>query len=53
MNPKKLMTWGAIAFVAFYLLTSPQDSADLVRGAVGNLGTAAEKMAQFVQSLVG
>ncbi len=53
MNVKKILTWAGIAFVAFYLLSSPQDSADLVKGAVGNLGTAADKMAQFVQSLVG
>lgn len=53
MNVKKILTWGGIAFVAFYLLTSPQDSADLVRGAVGNLGSAADKMSQFVQSLFG
>ncbi|HEX5497025.1 MAG TPA: hypothetical protein VFX70_20880 [Mycobacteriales bacterium] len=53
MNVKRLLTWVGIAFVAFYLLSSPQDSADLVKGAVGNLGTAADKMAQFVKSLVG
>lgn len=53
MNVKKILTWLGIAFVAFYLLTSPQDSADLVKGAVGNLGSAADQMAQFVQSLFG
>jgi hypothetical protein len=53
MNVKKILTWLGIAFVAFYLLTSPQDSADLVKGAVGNLGSAADRMAQFVQGLFG
>ncbi|HEY9391347.1 MAG TPA: hypothetical protein VIR27_16480 [Mycobacteriales bacterium] len=53
MNVKKILTWLGIAFVAFYLLSSPQDSADLVKSAMGNLGTAADKVSQFVKSLVG
>lgn len=34
MSPgvKKIVTWVAIAFVAFYLLTNPDDAAGAIRG---------------------
>jgi hypothetical protein len=29
---KKIVTWVAIAFIAFYLLTNPEDAAGAIRG---------------------
>lgn len=52
MNAKKLMTYLAIAFVAFYILSAPEGSAELVRSGVSNLGDAADQVAEFVNRLV-
>jgi hypothetical protein len=49
---KKLLTWGAIAFVIFYLVTQPAGAAGVVHGAWHDLGTAGHALSQFVNSLV-
>lgn len=51
-NVKKVVTWGLVAFVAWFLFTQPTESAELVRGAVGMLQQAAESVTTFFQSLV-
>lgn len=51
MNAKKIVTWLAVAFVVFYLLSEPTGSADIVKGAIDGLGEAAGKMADFVGNL--
>jgi hypothetical protein len=48
---KKLLTWLAIAFVIFYIMKSPESSADIVRSAGQALGNAASSLATFVGSL--
>lgn len=47
---KKIVTWLAIAFVAFYLITRPEDAADAIRGIAGFFGNAFESLIRFVTS---
>ncbi|SFD97032.1 hypothetical protein [Blastococcus tunisiensis] len=52
MNLKKVVTWLVVAFVVFYVIQAPEQSAELVRNAGEALGDAASSLAQFVGSLV-
>jgi hypothetical protein len=52
VNLKKVVTWLLLAFVIFYVIRSPEDSARLVRNAGHALGDAASSLAAFVGSLV-
>jgi hypothetical protein len=49
---KKVIAWLVVAFVVFYVIKSPEGSADLVRSAGKALGSAASSLADFVGSLV-
>jgi hypothetical protein len=49
---KKLLTYGAIAFVVFYLVTQPTGAAGVVHGAWNDLGVLGHALSQFVNSLV-
>jgi hypothetical protein len=51
MNAKKLLTYAAIAFVAFYLFTQPAGAAAAVRGVLDSIGTGAERLSAFFTSL--
>jgi hypothetical protein len=51
MNLKKVLTWLVVAFVVFYVIQAPEDSAALVRNAGEALGDAAQSLAAFVRSL--
>lgn len=48
---KKYATWAAAAFVAFYLLKSPEGAAVSVHNAAGGLASAAGSLARFVDAL--
>ena len=48
---KKVLTWMAIAFVIFYVIQAPEQSAAFVRSAGNAIGDAASSLADFVQSL--
>jgi hypothetical protein len=52
VNLKKVVTWLVVAFVLFYVIQAPEQSAQLVRNAGNALGDAASSIAQFVGSLV-
>lgn len=52
MNLKKVVTWLVVAFVVFYIIQAPEQSAELVRNAGEALGDAATSLAAFVGSLV-
>ena len=52
MSLKKVISWVVVAFVVFYVIKNPENSADLVRGAGEALGSAASSLADFVGSLV-
>jgi len=49
---KKILTWLAIGFAVFYVLTAPQDAAGAVRAAAGGLEDAAGSLSEFFSSLV-
>ena len=52
MNLKKVVTWLAVAFIIFYVIQAPEQSAALIRNAGQAMGDAASSLAQFVGSLV-
>ncbi|MGY1637745.1 hypothetical protein ACI78V_13955 [Geodermatophilus sp. SYSU D00742] len=52
MNLKKVLTWLVVAFVVFYVIQAPENSAEIVRTAGQALGDAASSLAAFVGSLV-
>ena len=52
MNLKKVVTWLVVAFVIFYVIQAPEQSAAMVRNAGQAIGDAASSLAQFVGSLV-
>lgn len=48
---KKVLTWGGIAFVIYYLATSPDGAANVVSGAVSWLKSAGDSMSQFLNHI--
>jgi len=52
VSVKKIITWLVVAFVVFFVIKNPDDSANLVRSAGQALGNAATQLATFVGSLV-
>ncbi|MDQ3887510.1 MAG: hypothetical protein M3308_11015 [Actinomycetota bacterium] len=50
-NAKKIVTWAVVAFLAFYVISRPEDSASAVESALGMLQNAAESVGTFFQSL--
>ncbi len=48
---KKYARWVAIAFVIFYLLSSPRAAAGVVNNAFSQLANAGEQVGTFVTSL--
>jgi hypothetical protein len=48
---KKALTWGAIIFVVFYLVTEPSSSGHLLDSAFHGLHDAGNSLASFVHSL--
>jgi hypothetical protein len=52
VNLKKVLTWLVVAFVVFYIIQAPENSAEIVRTAGQALGDAASSLAAFVGSLV-
>jgi large-conductance mechanosensitive channel len=49
---KKVVAWLVVAFVIFYVIQAPEQSAQLVKNAGQALGNAASSFADFVGSLV-
>jgi large-conductance mechanosensitive channel len=52
VNLKKIVTWLVVAFVVFYVIQAPEQSAEMVRNAGEAIGDAASSLAAFVGSLV-
>jgi hypothetical protein len=52
VNLKKVVTWLVVAFVVWYVIQAPEQSAQLVKNAGQALGDAASSFAEFVGSLV-
>lgn len=51
VSTKKLVGWLVLAFVIFYVIQSPHQSADIIRSVGSGLGAAANQIAEFVRSL--
>jgi large-conductance mechanosensitive channel len=51
LGVKKVIAWLVIAFVVFYVVKQPDNSARLVREAGQALGDAASSLATFVGSI--
>jgi large-conductance mechanosensitive channel len=51
LGVKKVVAWLVIAFVVFYVIKQPDNSARLVRDAGHALGDAASSLATFVGSI--
>jgi hypothetical protein len=49
--PKKVVTWAAIIFVVFYLVTQPTAAAQLIHQALGSVHSAGQSLSKFVRSL--
>jgi hypothetical protein len=48
---KKILTWGGIAFVIYYLVTSPQGAANVVTGALDWLKNAGNSLGAFLNHI--
>jgi hypothetical protein len=49
---KKVVAWLVVAFVVWFIIQAPEQSAQMVRNAGEALSAAATSLAQFVGSLV-
>jgi hypothetical protein len=49
---KKIVAWLVVAFVVWFVIQAPEQSAQMVKNAGEALGNAASSLAQFVGSLV-
>lgn len=48
---KKVLTWGCIAFLIFFVAYRPQSAAEVVKSIGGGLMDAATGFAEFFESL--
>jgi hypothetical protein len=51
VNAKKALTWIGIAFVVFFVLSSPTDAGSVVHSAFAGIQSAANQLAVFVKSI--
>jgi hypothetical protein len=51
VNAKKVATWIGIAFVVFFVLSSPNDAGGVVTSAFNGIESAANQLATFVKSI--
>jgi hypothetical protein len=49
---KKVLTWGLVAFLVFYVVTQPDQAADTLQAIGGGLRSVAEGFSNFVSGLV-
>jgi hypothetical protein len=49
---KKVVAWLVVAFVIFYVIQAPEQSAQIVKNAGQALGDAASSLSAFIGSLV-
>ncbi|MEY8041758.1 MULTISPECIES: hypothetical protein [Saccharopolyspora] len=51
MNLKKILTWTLVAFLLFFLISSPDQASNVVTGILASLRSAAEAVITFMQNL--
>jgi hypothetical protein len=49
---KKVLTWGSIAFVVFFIATQPKPAAQIVHSIFGGIGDVATGFVDFFSNLV-
>jgi hypothetical protein len=49
---KKVLTWGSIAFLVFFVAYRPESAASVFRSLGGSIGDVASGFSQFFTSLV-
>lgn len=49
-NGRRALVWLGVAFVVFFVLSSPKDAGAAVKSGVGGIETAANQLAEFVKS---
>ncbi|GLW12222.1 hypothetical protein Misp01_73500 [Microtetraspora sp. NBRC 13810] len=52
MQVKKVLTYAAVAFVAFYLFTRPDDAAAAVNGVLDGIMNGADQLATFFSGVL-
>jgi hypothetical protein len=52
VNARRLATYVGIAFVIFFVLSSPRDAGDVVHSGLDGIRSAADQLAAFVKSVV-
>lgn len=48
---KKVITWGIVIFIVYYLVSDPGGAGQVVHSALHGLSNAGNSLAQFVSSL--
>ena len=48
---KKILSWGAVIFVAFYLITEPASAGHIISSAFNGLRDVGNSLASFVHSI--
>jgi len=48
---KKVITWGIVIFIVYYLVSDPGGAGQVVQSALNGLRSAGNSLAQFVSSL--
>lgn len=48
---KKVLSWGALIFVVFYLITEPTSSGHIISSAFNGLRDVGNSLASFVHSI--
>ena len=51
MRLKKILTWAGLAFVVYYLVTSPAGAAHVVDGAINWLKSAGNSLGAFLNDI--
>lgn len=52
MTTKKALTWIGVAFVFFFIVSSPEDAGGVVHSAFSGIETTWNALAAFVMSIV-
>jgi hypothetical protein len=48
---KKVITWGIVIFIVYYLISDPNGASGVVHSALNGLRNAGNSLAQFVTNL--
>lgn len=52
MSVRRLIGWGAVALIVFFVLSAPNDASGVVGSAFHGIGSAASSLATFARGLL-